>query len=1169
MKEKLCNIFEAGNSKMNIRKFFLKSFLFLFLQSFLVMAGYAQKEMVSLDVKDVKLETVFQSIQEQTGYKIFYNNELVNATQLVTIQVTNVPLDTALRKLLTPLNLTYKTVDKTIVISKEAPVKTGVKTVELFEITGTVRDQQGEILPGVTVVYKETPTQGTSADAEGKYRIRVPSLEGEIVFSFIGMETQTIAIKGRRVIDVKMVYKVEQIEDVIVTGYGTKAKNSFTGTAIQVKGEDLRNVNPTNLFDALKVFDPSFSIVDDEGLFGSDPNRVPDKIEIRGQSSMPDISQGNLQTYTSLPIFIMDGFQISVQQVFDLDMNRIQSVTILKDAAAASIYGSRAANGVIVIETKVPEGGKLRFSYSFNGSIQVPDLSSYNLMDASELLEYYERSNLFTNGNKGDNTATNIYEDLLGGNPGRQNLYMLLKQEVANGVDSYWLSQPLQTAIQHTHTIMLEGGTRFGEKERRNIRYQVNLTAAPSQGVMKGSDRNRYGAGLKLLYNDNRLQVTSDLQFALVDNTDSPYGSFSTYANLLPFYRMKDENGKYLPMLSYSNIPIYEGFPRPDFTGNTFSEQLNPIYEAKYLSSFSKGETTNLTFNLGFNWEAWEGLRVQGSFSVNNVQDKSEVYRSPLSADFFDYTSVTDGESTSEGYILKNIYKRGTYNMTNSSQFDYYGRLTVAYTKSFGRHLLQGIIGGELKETNSESDGYTSVGFLDDALGYPSYAVQFDPYKGPSGNRSTTRSAGVFGNFNYSWDNRYLVDITGRLDGSSNFASNQRSAPFWSVGVRWNIYNESFMRSHGIFENLAIRANIGTVGNSNFQLSQIMTLYNYMKMYDGVMGAEIMSIANRKLKWQTTTNRNIGLEFSMLKGLMNFDFNFYSNTTNNNLTDIAILPSTGFTTYKANMGKVRNQGLEFALSVTPVRTKDWRVNVFVNGARNKNKLLSISDALKDYNETVKENQTTGTGKTKLERVFMFEEGKSLNSIYAVRSAGIDPGTGQEVFMTVDGERTFTWNSADQVVVGNTEPDLKGFFGVNVDYKRWSLGMNLQYSFGADKYNKTLYEKIEGGDFSQNMDRRALKGRWTQPGDIARYKGYSNLAQLKPTSRFVQKDNFLSMTSLRLTYTLNDRDIDFLGLSLLKVSLSTNDLFYVSTIKQERGLNYPFARTFYLSIQANF
>ena len=422
MKEKLCNIFEAGNSKMNIRKFFLKSFLFLFLQSFLVMAGYAQKEMVSLDVKDVKLETVFQSIQEQTGYKIFYNNELVNATQLVTIQVTNVPLDTALRKLLTPLNLTYKTVDKTIVISKEAPVKTGVKTVELFEITGTVRDQQGEILPGVTVVYKETPTQGTSADAEGKYRIRVPSLEGEIVFSFIGMETQTIAIKGRRVIDVKMVYKVEQIEDVIVTGYGTKAKNSFTGTAIQVKGEDLRNVNPTNLFDALKVFDPSFSIVDDEGLFGSDPNRVPDKIEIRGQSSMPDISQGNLQTYTSLPIFIMDGFQISVQQVFDLDMNRIQSVTILKDAAAASIYGSRAANGVIVIETKVPEGGKLRFSYSFNGSIQVPDLSSYNLMDASELLEYYERSNLFTNGNKGDNTATNIYEDLLGGNPGRQNL---------------------------------------------------------------------------------------------------------------------------------------------------------------------------------------------------------------------------------------------------------------------------------------------------------------------------------------------------------------------------------------------------------------------------------------------------------------------------------------------------------------------------------------------------------------------------------------------------------------------------------------------------------------------------------------------------------------------------------------------------------------------------
>lgn len=1171
MKEKLDNLIKIRNREGYILKVILGVCLFLFLQGTMVTRSYAQTTKVNLNVQNVELESVFMMIQQQVGYKVFYNNELVDAKQKVSIRVTDVSLDSALHTLLTPLDMTYKLVNKTIVVSNLKPV-TAKTLPELLEITGFVKDKKGMPIPGVTVIYKSTPTLGRATDEKGFYRILVPSLDGELVFSFIGMKTQTVAIKKRVKIDVTMVEEATEMDEVIVTGYVPKAKNSFTGTAVQVKGDDLRKVNPTNLFAALKVFDPSFAVLDDEGMFGSDPNRVPDKIEIRGQNSMPDISQGNLQTYTSLPIFIMDGFQITVQQVFDLDMNRVQSVTILKDAAAASIYGSRAANGVIVIETKVPEGGKLRFSYTFNGSIQVPDLTSYNLMNASELLEYFEKAQLFNNGNKGDNTSTNIYEDLVGGNPGRQNLYTLLSKEVENGVDSYWLSQPLQTSVQHSHSLMLEGGVRFGEKDRRSMRYQVNLSAAPSNGVMKGSKRDRYGAGLKLLYNDLHVQITSDIQVALVKNTDSPYGSFSTYSNLLPIYRMKDENGKYFPRLSYENIPAYEGLPAPDFTGSTFSAQLNPLYEAKYLNSFSRGETTNLTYNLGLNWEVIEGLRVRSTFSISNVQDKAEVYRSPLSADFFDYTSVTDGEETNDGYNLENIYKRGTYTMTNSSQFDYYGSINVSYTKSFGRHLVQGIVGGELKETNSESDAYKTVGFLDDPLGYPSYAVQFDSYTGPSGSSSISRSAGMFANFNYSWDNRYLIDLTGRIDGSSNFASKQRSAPFWSAGVRWNIYNEKFMKTHGWFENLAVRANIGTVGNQNFQLSQIMTLYNFLKMYDGVMGAEIMSIANPELKWQTTLNRNIGLEFSLLQGLVNLDFNYYSNITKNNLTDIAILPSTGFSTYKANMGKVRNQGYEFSLSITPIKKNGWIVNAFVNGAHNKNKLLNISDALRDYNEVIKENQTAHlnyAGYTQLERIFLFEEGQSLNSIFAVRSMGIDPGTGQEIFVTADGVQTFQWNAADQVVVGNTEPTLKGYFGLNVDYKRWSFGANFQYSFGADRYNKTLYEKIEGGNFAQNADRRALTQRWTKPGDVAKYRGYGNTSQLKPTSRFVQKDDFLSMTSARLSYTLNANDLQSLGISLLKFTLSTNDLFYVSTIKQERGLSYPFARTFYFSLQANF
>lgn len=1176
MERKSYQRFPAYPICRNIKKAMKVIVMTGFLQCIFLSFACGQSARVNIQGENISLEEVFKKIEEQTGYKIFYNHDQVDLNRKLTVRLSDASIPQALDQLLPSLKLTYKLVDNTIVLSKK-PEKAGQTEGRgtkagntAYRVTGLVKDEKGEPLAGVTVYYKQDRSRGTAGNVNGVYAIVVPELKGELVFSFIGMKTQVVQISGHNHIDVIMKADVAALEELVVTGFAPKARGSFAGTAVQVKGEELRNVNPVSLFDALKVFDPSFAVVDDEGMFGSNPNRIPDRIEIRGQSSMPDISQGNLQTYTSLPVFIMDGFQIDVQQVFDLDMNRIQSVTILKDAAAAAIYGSRAANGVVVIETKVPEGGKLRFSYNFNGVLQVPDLTSYNLMNAAELLEYYRRGNMFSNGSDGEESASDQYAGTIGGNPGRQNLYMLLKKEVEHGVNTYWLSQPLRTSFQHTHTAMLEGGVQLKTDEYRNVRYQVTLTAAPENGVMKGSERNRYGAGLKLLYQDKRLQITNDIQAAFIKSQDSPYGDFSTYSKLLPFYRMKDENGKYFPQLSYKNIPVYEGFPDKAFsTGNMFASQLNPLYEATYLNSFSKGETTNVTYNLGLNWEIIDGLRIRGTFSINHSEEKSEKYVSPLSAHFYDYTAVTNGQEDN-GYNLDNIYKRGKYTMYNASGTEYSGNLFISYTKSLGRHLFQGLLGGEIQKKYNENDSYIGVGFLDDPLGHPAYAIQYNPYSGPTGNRNETRSAGTYVNLNYSWDNRYLMDLTGRIDGSSNFARNQRTVPFWAVAVRWNICNEQFMKKNGIFENLAVRASIGTKGNQEFYLSEIMNLYNYGDMYEGVIGANIVSIANPDLKWQTMLEKNIGLEFSMFEGLVNLDFEWYSKMTRNNLTDVEILPSTGFSTYKDNMGKVENKGYEFKLSLTPVRTRNWRVNLFVNGAHNTNKLLHISESLRKYNESVKNGQTNVPyGTTHIDRVFMFEEGQSLNSIYAVRSLGIDPGTGKEIFRTEEGKQTFKWNTGDQVVVGNTEPALKGYFGLNVDYKRWSLSTSLQYSFGGDRYNKTLYEKIEGNDFSVNADKRALHDRWMKPGDVAKYKGYNDLSALNPTSRFVQKENFLSMSSLRLTYTLNDRHMHFMGMSLLKISLSTNDLFYVSTIKQERGLSYPFARKFYFSLQANF
>ncbi len=1120
----------------------------------------AQEAKVSLRLQEAPLSALFQEIQRQTNYKVFYSDNNVDPTRKVNVSAREVPVNRILESILPKLGLTYQFINNTIVLSQDPAAARSssevmARAVPVRTVSGTVKDESGNPMVGVTVVASRNRQRGTSTNADGTFSFRVPMDETHILFSMVGMESQRLPV-GNGTLNVVMKSDVIESEALVITGYVPKAKNSFTGTATQVKGEDLVKVNPTNVLQALQVYDPSFVVSDIAGEFGSNPNYIPDRIEIRGANSMPDISENTLQTYTTLPIFILDGFQVDVEKVYNLDINRVESVTILKDAAASSIYGSRAANGVVVITTKMPKKGSIQVSYTLNTSIETPDLSSYNLMNASELVQYYEKLNIFSRGNV---TIGDV-------DPERRNLLTMLKMEAANGVDTYWLAQPLRTSFQHTHSLFLEGGTDVGRKEAgRTLRYQINLNGNFSDGVMIGSQRNTYGGGTKLIYDTRKLQITSDLQVSFTNTQDSPYGNFSTYTQLLPLFRIKDSNGELFPTLSAANIPLYGNYPWTDIGTSILGTQINPLYEAEHLNNFSRGHSLGLTYQLGLNWEIVDNLRVRGSFTYNRQEQNSEKYVSPFSS------AVSDGL---EDNSVEQIYRRGSYNNNSSMSTDYYGMVNLSYLKSFGRHTVQAVLGGEIKEDLVESDSYSVVGFLNDAQTFPSDAAQYPLSGGPGGSSSIVRTVGSFATVNYSFDNRYMLDGSYRLDGSSNFASKQRVSSFWAVGVRWNLMNEKFM-NRNLFNNLALKANIGTTGNSNFVLSQILNMYRYMGMYDGITGAELMSLANPNLKWQTTLKRNIGVELGFLDNRINLEFNYYRNTTDNNITQVEVLPSTGFSSYTANQGDVSNQGFDFNLSVTPVRTKFWQLNFFVNGQHNRNKLTNLSEALKEYNQQVMEQQSGTTG-TKIENVFLFEEGKSLTAIYAVPSAGIDPGTGQEIFITKDGKRTFTWNPADQVVVGDTEPDLRGYFGVNLSYKQWSLNASFEYSFGGEMYNQTLVDRIENtsinassNNIAYNMDRRALYDRWTQPGDVAKYRSANVSGKTYASSRFVQRNNYWRMNSIRLMYNLNRPDRRFLGMSMLRIALSANDLFYASTIRQERGLSYPYARTFTLSLQANF
>lgn len=435
--------------------------------------------------------------------------------------------------------------------------------------------------------------------------------------------------------------------------------------------------------------------------------------------------------------------------------------------------------------------------------------------------------------------------------PERRNLLAMLKMEAANGVDTYWLAQPLRTAFKHSHSLVLEGGTDVGRQGKdRTLRYQINLNGNFSDGVMIGSLRNNYGGGAKLIYDTHKLQLTSDLQVGFTDTKDSPYGDFSTYTQLLPVFRIKDSHGDYFPSLSANNIPLYENYPWTGIGSNVLGTQINPLYEANNLNNFSRGNNLSLTYQLGANWEIVRDLRLRGEFSYNRQEKVSERYVSPFSS------AITDGLDNNS---IEQLYRRGSYDKNNATSTSYYGKASLSYQKSFARHTVQAVLGGEIKEDNAESDSYSVTG-IPQRLADLSFRRRAVSAFGTSHRFEQHRPhAGAFATVNYSFDNRYMVDGSYRVDGSSNFASKQRISSFWAVGVRWNVMNEKFM-NRKVFDNFALKANIGTTGNSNFALSQILNMYKYLTMYDGITGAELMSLANPDLKWQTTLKRNIGLE---------------------------------------------------------------------------------------------------------------------------------------------------------------------------------------------------------------------------------------------------------------------------------------------------------------------
>ena len=1085
-------------------------------------AAYSQEGSVSFSAENMRVEEIIKHVRSISGYKFLFNHEELRTAGTKSVKFANTPIREVMNVVLRGTNLTYR-LEKDVIVIYPIVVTARDSVQKSVTVKGVVKDEKGATLPGVTVLLKGT-TIGVTTDEDGKFSLTIPeSPNAEFLFSFVGMIPQTVLYRNMPKGDWTVVMKEEvmEVDEVVVTGLLTRKKSGFAGTTTMITKQELAKVSTGNIFTTISAIDAGFKI-NENNLDGSNPNVLPD-FTIRGK--------GSFQNGSTAPIFILDGFEVSAQKVFDMDVNRIESITLLKDASATILYGSRASNGVIVIETTAPQAGKLRVTYDFKPTIGVVDLTDYDLMNAREKLQYEKEAGLYEyEGSVGYEENNRREQAKL------DEQYYTKYKNIVEGVNTYWLSQPVESSFSHAHSIFVEGGAD-------NVRYGIDASYNQNKGVMKESGRDRLGLGFTLIYRiKDKVTIRNYMSYAHTKAYNSPYGSFSTYAALNPYERIYDENGELIAKLS---------------DGTT-----NPLYDA-FLPNRSFTKMQEFTEQLSVDWFIREGLRLKGQISIVKGETSGENYKSPFSAEFLN--TVYNSENRMQEYLP--IAKRGYLSMTDGSSLGYNGNITLNYNTLFGeKHILYAGIGCEVKQDDSNSHGFTLTGFPDDRYSDPAFAIQFKENSRATSDESKSRSIGFFANGNYIYDDRYFADVSVRIDGSSKFGVDKRFAPFWSVGAGWNVHNEKFFKSTKV-SMLKLRYSYGVTGNQEFSAYQAQTMFQFNtdRLYNSSVTAELMGYGNPDLEWQNQYQSNFGLDFGYAKDRIRVQFNYYLKKTQGLLTTITVAPSLGFPSdkYTANLGEIQNKGLEVNLNAVIIRDmeKELEWSVMFQAANNKNKIRKISTALKTVNdENNKNTQVPGA---------VYEEGESMSAIKAVRSLGIDPTTGKELFVKKNGELTYTWDAEDKVICGDTEPKVFGNFGTNLYWKGWNLNMVFKYNFGADYYNSTLAQRVEGADPAKNADRRVLKDRWKEPGQHALYKNIKDYKTTYISSRFVQKDNTVQLSTLSLSYEVNKAWISRFGMNTLRLSFYMNDVFRASTVKNERGIDYPFQRSFVFGLNVSF
>ncbi|SHI41403.1 TonB-linked outer membrane protein, SusC/RagA family [Arenibacter nanhaiticus] len=937
-------------------------------------------------------------------------------------------------------------------------------------ITGTVVDAAtNDPIPGASIVIKNTTT-GTATDFDGLFTIQATT-NATLVISYLGYKTKEMVVGSESNYTIALEEDAAQLEEVVVVGYSTQKRESLTGALQTVKGDDLRNVTTPSVENMLNGKAPGVFVAPGSGKPGSKGGVV-----IRGQATLSG---------TTSPLWVIDGVIVG-SGAGELNPDDIDSITVLKDAASTSIYGSQGANGVIVVTTKRAKVGKTTVSFSTKLGFNQLNNGNTKMMNGAELYDTYSS---FANAD--------------------QISFPRWNSDLRNSNFDWW-DVATKSGFTRNYNVSIQGGSE-------TLRSFMSIGLYDEEGAVKGYDYTRYNFRFKTEYKPyDWLTIKPSLVGSLREVEDRQYSTTAMYSNL-PWDSPYDEDGNLVPHRSSEWVN---------------SASTNYLYDLQWNHSSNK----NYEFmgNLDFDIKLTDWLTFS---SVNNLRYnnyKAKGYTDPRS---------NGGESV--GGRITDYRSEYTRQYTNQ---------ILRFNNGWGKHYLNGLLAYEFNDYHSETLDVYGTGFIP---GFEVLDVVAKPERTKGGiNEWAVQS--VLSNANYSYDNKYMAQVSFRRDGASNFGDNAKYGNFFSLSGGWNIDREDWFKAAWV-DALKLRVAYGSVGNRPSSLYPQYDLYAVSTGagYNGNPGALISQIGNKDLTWEKTYTSGLGVDARMLNNRARLTFDYYVKNTDNILYQVPVTGLTGVTSIWQNIGEMENKGIELAVGGDIIRNEDLTWSIDVNLGHNVNnltKLYKTKDASGEYvvRPIIVSDGLGIAGSAQR----MLEPGRPVDTYYLKEWAGVNPENGLPMWYKVDRDnegnelsRTTTSNYSEATFekTGKVSPDLFGGFTTALSYNRIDLSAVFGYAIGGKIYNYSRQEYDSDGTYTDRnqMVLRPGWSRWEKPGDIATHPiaRYNNQDKGNATStRFLEKSDFLKLRSLSLGYNL---DLSQYNIDNLRISFTGENLFVIT------------------------